>query len=69
MLLRCILGKLPWSAKMKPHPGESWQQGGVRVARDKLRFLEEGGTKKFAPERLATKRAFVHPAFSPKVVV
>ena len=27
MLLRCVLGKLPWSAKMKPHPGESWQEG------------------------------------------
>lgn len=49
-LLRLLLGRFPWSAKVKPHPGETWLEGGVRVARDKLRFLEEGGVKRFAPE-------------------
>lgn len=49
-LLRLLLGRFPWSAKVKPHPGETWLEGAVRVARDKLRFLEEGGVKRFAPE-------------------
>ncbi|CAK9074755.1 unnamed protein product [Durusdinium trenchii] len=49
-LLRLLLGRCPWSAKVKPHPSETWEEGGARVAREKLRFLEEGGLKRFAPE-------------------
>lgn len=33
-------------------PAHDFRAGGVRVARDKLRFLEEGGVKRFAPEPL-----------------
>lgn len=27
MLLRCVLGRLPWSAKVKPRPDETWEEG------------------------------------------
>jgi len=50
VLLRCVLGRLPWSAKVKPRPDETWEEGGIRVARDKMRFLEEGGVKRLPPE-------------------
>ncbi|CAJ1380790.1 unnamed protein product [Effrenium voratum] len=49
LLLRCLLGGFPWSAKVKANPNESWEEGGQRVARDKIRFLEEG-TRVVPPE-------------------
>eukprot|EP00930_Biecheleria_cincta_P055966 TRINITY_DN42200_c0_g1_i1.p1 TRINITY_DN42200_c0_g1~~TRINITY_DN42200_c0_g1_i1.p1 ORF type:complete len:663 (+),score=110.79 TRINITY_DN42200_c0_g1_i1:268-2256(+) len=58
MLFRCLHGCFPWSAKIKPEPDESWQEGGKRVARDKIRFLDEGGIKavpkeiRFIPDSL-----------------
>lgn len=27
VLLRCVLGRLPWSAKVKPRPDETWEEG------------------------------------------
>lgn len=50
MLCRCLHGCFPWSAKIKPHSDESWEEGGKRVARDKIRFLEEGGIKALPKE-------------------
>jgi len=50
LLFRCLHGGFPWAAKVKPYPGESWEEGGKRVARDKLNFLEEGGLKKLPCE-------------------
>ena len=33
--------------RIKPHPNESWEEGGKRVARDKLSFLEESLRNEF----------------------
>ncbi|CAE7754787.1 unnamed protein product, partial [Symbiodinium microadriaticum] len=50
LLFRCLHGGFPWSAKIKPHPNESWEEGGRRVAREKLRFLEDDGFRKLPAE-------------------
>lgn len=58
LLLKCVLGQLPWNAKAKPHEDETWTEGSQRVARDKLRFLElncrEHFDRSYCPPNLAT---------------
>lgn len=50
MLFRCLHGCFPWAAKIKPHPDEAWEDGGKRVAGDKIRFLADGGIKALPKE-------------------
>ncbi|CAE8717445.1 unnamed protein product [Polarella glacialis] len=59
LLLRCVLGGFPWSAKAKPREDESWEEGSQRVARAKLRFLDPavgpqsfGSAKGYCPPEL-----------------